>query len=86
MEGQESVTSLGINEGACDEAFLLSRRWQLMSSDGPADYDEDRGHASFILMRATETFDGQERVMSRAAYDLQVLATTHSVSCGSYSA
>jgi hypothetical protein len=53
-----------------------------MSSDGPAEYDEDRGHASFILMRATETFDGQERVMSRAAYDLQVLATKHSASCG----
>ena len=33
-------------------------------------------------MHATETFDGQERVMSRAAYDLQVLATAHSASCG----
>jgi hypothetical protein len=33
-------------------------------------------------MYATETFDGQERVMSRAAYDLQVLATSHSAYCG----
>ena len=37
---------------------------------------------AFILMRAEETFDGQERVMSRAAYDLQVRATAHSASCG----
>ena len=53
-----------------------------MSSDEAADNAEDPGHLSFILMRATETFDGQERVMSRAAYDLQVLATAHSASCG----
>jgi hypothetical protein len=33
-------------------------------------------------MHATATFDGQERVMTRGAYDLQVLATTHSASCG----
>ena len=52
-----------------------------MSSDEPAD-DEDREPARFILMRAGETFDGHERVMSRAAYDLQVLATAHSASCG----
>ncbi len=52
-----------------------------MSSDEAADYAEDPGQRSFI-MRATETFDGQERVMSRAAYDLQVLATAHSASCG----
>jgi hypothetical protein len=52
-----------------------------MSSDEAADNAEDPGHRSFI-MRATETFDGQERVMSRAAYDLQVLATAHSASCG----
>ena len=52
-----------------------------MSSDEPAD-DEDRELAPFILMRGGETFDGQERVMSRAAYDLQVLATAHSASCG----
>ncbi len=55
-----------------------------MSSDEAADNAEDPGHLSFIIiiMHATETFDGQERVMSRAAYDLQVLATAHSASCG----
>src|ERR1019366_6969861 len=53
-----------------------------MSSDEAADNPEDPGHPSFIIMRATETFDGQERVMSRAAYDLQVLATSHSANCG----
>ena len=53
-----------------------------MSSGEPADDDEDPGHVRFILIRAGETFDGQERVMSRAAYDLQVLATAHSASCG----
>ncbi len=53
-----------------------------MSSDEAADNREDPGHLSFIIMRDTETFDGQERVMSRAAYDLQVLATSHSASCG----
>jgi len=46
------------------------------------DDDEDLEPAPFILMRAEETFDGQERVMSRAAYDLQVRATVHSASCG----
>ena len=50
-----------------------------MSSDeDPADH----GHASFIVMPATETFDGKERVMSRAAYELQVRATGRSASCG----
>ena len=44
--------------------------------------DEDLESIPFILMRAEETFDGQERVMSRAAYDLQVCATVHSASCG----
>jgi hypothetical protein len=53
-----------------------------MSSDEAADNAEDSGHSSFIIMRATETFDGQQRVMSRAAYDLQVLATAHSASYG----
>ena len=53
-----------------------------MSSGEAADNAEDPGHRSFIIMHATETFDGQERVMSRAAYDLQVLATAHSASCG----
>ncbi len=46
-----------------------------MSSDEAADAAEDPGHVSFIIMRAEDTFDGQDRVMSRAAYDLQVLAT-----------
>ena len=50
-----------------------------MSSDEAA---EDPGQVSFIHMRAEDTFDGQDRVMSRAAYDLQVLATAHSASCG----
>src|ERR1700732_31442 len=53
-----------------------------MSSDEAADNPEDPGHPSFIIMRDTETFDGQERVMSRAAYALQVLATAPSASCG----
>ena len=53
-----------------------------MSSYEAADDAEDPGQVSFILMRASETFDGQDRVMSRAAYDLQVLATAHSASCG----
>ncbi len=53
-----------------------------MSRDEAADSAEDSGHLRFIIMHATETFDGQERVFSRAAYDLQVLATAHSASCG----
>src|ERR1022692_4451910 len=53
-----------------------------MSSDKAADNPEDPGHLSFLIMRDTETFDGQERVISRAAYDLQVLATAHSANCG----
>jgi hypothetical protein len=52
-----------------------------MSSEAAGD-DEDLEPAPFILMRAEETFDGQERVMSRSAYDLQVRATGHSASCG----
>jgi hypothetical protein len=47
-----------------------------------SDDDEDLEPVPFILMRAEETFDGQECVMSRAAYDLQVRATGHSASCG----
>ena len=53
-----------------------------MSSDDAADDDRDPWHVRFIRMPASETFDGQERVMSRAAYDLQVQATAHSASCG----
>jgi hypothetical protein len=50
-----------------------------MSSDEAAD---DAEHVSFIRMSADDTFDGQERVMSRAAWDLQCRATSHSASCG----
>ena len=49
---------------------------------GAGDDDEDLEPAPFILMRAEETFDGQERVFSRPAYDLQVRATSHSATCG----
>ena len=47
-----------------------------------ADDDEDLEHPRFIRMRAEDTFDGQERVFTRAAYDLQVEATAHSARCG----
>ena len=53
-----------------------------MSRGEPAGDGADRGRARFIRMPAGETFDGQERVMSRGAYDLQVQATAHSASCG----
>jgi hypothetical protein len=53
-----------------------------MSSDEAAEDAQDPEHLGFILMSASETFDGQERVFSRAAYDLQCLATMHSASCG----
>ena len=38
------------------------------------DDDEDLAHPRFIRMRAEDTFDAQERVFTRAAYDLQVQA------------
>jgi len=47
-----------------------------------ADDDEDLEHPRFIRMRAEDTFDGQERVFTRTAYDLQVQATAHSARCG----
>ncbi len=53
-----------------------------MSSDQAADDAQDPGQVSFILMRAEDTFDDQERVMSPAAYDLQCRATSHSAFCG----
>ena len=53
-----------------------------MSSDQAANDDDDPGQVSFILMRAEDTSDGQDRVMSRGAYDLQCRATMHSASCG----
>ena len=36
----------------------------------------------FIRMRAEDTFDGQERVFTHAAYEVQVQATAHSARCG----
>jgi hypothetical protein len=49
-----------------------------MSSD---EDQEDPERARFIIMPQGETFDGQERVMSREAYDLHILAISHSTSC-----
>ena len=53
-----------------------------MSSDEAADRAQDPEHVRFILMRAEDTFDSQERVMSKAAWDLQCRATAHSARCG----
>jgi hypothetical protein len=53
-----------------------------MSGEEPSGDDEDLEPAPFIFMAAGETFDGQERMFSRAAYNLQVLATGHSAPCG----
>ena len=53
-----------------------------MISDEPTDDAQGPEPSRFILMRAEDTFDGQERVMSRAAYDLQVIAVAHSANCG----
>lgn len=55
-----------------------------MSSHDAADDNEEPEHPRFIRMAASETFDGQERVMSWAAYDLQVQATVHSANCGHF--
>jgi hypothetical protein len=38
-----------------------------MSSDQAAGDAQDPEHVTFIRMRAEETFDGQERAMSRPA-------------------
>jgi hypothetical protein len=51
-------------------------------SRGDSANDGDLGQVRFIRTEASETFDGQDRVMSRAAYDLQIRATAHSASCG----
>jgi hypothetical protein len=51
-----------------------------VSSDEPA--EDNQGPAPFILMPASETFDGRERVFSRAAYELQCRATMDSVRSG----
>jgi hypothetical protein len=41
-----------------------------MSSEAAGD-DENPGHVRFILMRAEDTFDGEDRVMSRSSrFDL----------------
>ena len=69
-----------LSAGVCHEASLLScGPWPVSEAAGD---DEDLEPAAFIVMRAEETFDGLERVMSRTAYDLQVRATGHSASCG----
>ena len=53
-----------------------------MSSDEAAGNAAHPDPARFILMRAEESFDGQERVMSRAAYELWCRATAHSARYG----
>ena len=53
-----------------------------MNGEEPSGDDEDLEPVPFIFMAAGETFDGQERMFSRAAYNLQVLATGHSAPCG----
>ena len=76
--GGQNQSHQVVSEGACRAGSLLSRRVQLVSSDD----GEDPAHTRFIRMAASETFDGQERVMSQAAWDLQCLATAHSARCG----
>ena len=53
-----------------------------MSSDEAAADEGDLEPVTFIRMQAEDTFDGQERVMTKAAYGLQCRATSHSMSCG----
>lgn len=72
----------GCSEEACHEQSLLPPRSRPMSSHDAANDNEDPEHARFIRMSASETFDGKERVISRAAYDLHVQATAHSANCG----
>jgi hypothetical protein len=52
-----------------------------MSGEGPPD-DDGPEPAPRISMAAGETFDGQERWFSRAAFNLHTSATGHSASCG----
>jgi hypothetical protein len=52
-----------------------------VSSDHASEDGQDPP-APFIIMYASETFDGQERVFTREAYELQVNATSHSARCG----
>jgi len=49
---------------------------------GAEDDDEYLEPAPFILMEASETFDGRERWFTRGAYELQTKAVPHSVVCG----
>ena len=53
-----------------------------MTGDEAAEDAQDPEQVSFILMRAEDTFDGPDRVFSRAAYNLHILAKAHSASCG----
>ena len=53
-----------------------------MSRDEAAGDEGGLEPVTFIRMQAEDTFDGQERVMTKAAYDLQCRATSHSASCG----
>ena len=49
-----------------------------MNSDDAPQGEKDQGPAPFIRMEASETFDGQERWFTRAAYDLQCRAVRDS--------
>ena len=48
-----------------------------MSRDEAAGDEGGLEPVTFIRMQAEDTFDGQERVMTKAAYDLQCRATSH---------
>ena len=70
-------------KGVCHEALSTFVTVTADEQREAADDDEDlEPRCASSSCGPTETFDGQERVMSRAAYDLQVLATAHSASCG----
>jgi hypothetical protein len=53
-----------------------------MSIDPAAEDGEGPELVTFIRMQAEDTLHGQERVMTKAAYNLQCRATSHSASCG----
>ena len=53
-----------------------------MSSDDRAGDWDDPGHARLILLPTAGTFDGRDRVMSAAAYELHVSATRNSAAGG----
>src|SRR5690349_1619373 len=79
-QGPESVMCRVVSEGGCHEASLLPARPGPMSE--AADDNGVLERPRFIRMRAEDTFDGQERIFTRAGYDLQVRATAHSARCG----